>query len=512
MKDYKKFIFEIKQDEYWYGPIVNDGVKYPIGKGDSYSINLDQHYSPNQVNPLLISTKGRYIWCDSGFKLSVSNDRIEILSYKKEPKLYECGTTLKEAYLDACNKFFKPNGIVPPKAFFTKPQYNTWIELIYNQTQEGILNYARDIVKNNMPIGIIMIDDGWSDYYGKWDFNVGKFKNPKAMVDELHELGFKVMLWTCPFITPDTLEYRMLKDKKLLVMDKDGEPSIKRWWNGCSAVLDITNPEAIDWYNKQNQNIMDSYGVDGFKFDAGDAQFYSEEDVTYRKVDPNEHSELWAKLGCEYEYNEYRAAFKTAGLNLVQRLADKSHSWENNGVASLIPNQLTQGILGYAYTCPDMIGGGEYMSFLENSDKLDEELFVRYAQCAALMPMMQFSAAPWRVLGKDNFENCKKAANLHIEYADYIYELAKNTSLTGEPIVRFMEYEFPNQGLEKVTEQFMLGDKYLIAPVTKKGEEYKEVHIPKGIWRDIDKNEITGPKKIQVKTSLDKLDIYIKID
>ena len=57
-----------------------------------------------------------------------------------------------------------------------------------------------------------------------------------------------------------------------------------------------------------------------------------------------------------------------------------------------------------SYTCPDMIGGGEYLNFLENSSNLDEELFVRYAQCAALMPMMQFSAAPWRVLSKENFE------------------------------------------------------------------------------------------------------------
>ncbi len=39
-----------------------------------------------------------------------------------------------------------------------------------------------------------------------------------------------------------------------------------------------------------------------------------------------------------------------------------------------------------------MIGGGEYLNFLENSSNLDEELFVRYAQCATLMPMMQFSA------------------------------------------------------------------------------------------------------------------------
>lgn len=509
----RTYRFDIKENEYWYGPIVHDGVKYPFNKDSNYELDLDPNSTPNQANPILLSNKGRYIWCNSGFKLRVKDNKIEISTNKSEPKMYIGGKTLKDAYIHASEQFFKSNGVVPPKEFFVKPQYNTWIELIYNQTQKGVLKYVEGIVKNDMPIGIIMIDDGWSDYYGKWDFNVGKFPNPKEMVDKLHSLGFKVMLWTCPFITPDTLEFRQLKDKGLLVRNSNREISIKKWWNGYSAVLDITNPEAVNWYHKQNENLMNKYGIDGFKFDAGDAHFYSDDDLTYEKVDANKHSQLWAELGTKYEYNEYRAAFKGAGLNLVQRLADKNHSWNENGVASLIPNQLTQGILGYAYTCPDMIGGGEYANFLENSQNLDEELFVRYAQCAALMPMMQFSAAPWRVLKDENFKYCKSSAWVHVEYSDYIDELAKYSGDTSEPIVRFMEYEFPNEGLEEVTTQFMLGDKYLVAPVIEKGAEYKTVYIPSGEWITKDKNIIIkGPKKIDVKVSLDTLLIYKKIN
>lgn len=508
MDNFKKYTFEIQNDEYWYGPVVDDGTKYPLNINSSYEVDLEPNKSPNQVNPLLLSTKGRYIWCDSGFKLKVFNGVIEILSCKEEPKMYIGGSTLKEAFLHASKSFFKPNKIMPPKEFFIKPQYNTWIELLYNQTQDGVLEYAENIIKNDMPAGIIMIDDGWSDYYGKWEFNVGKFPNPKEMVEKLHNKGFKVMLWTCPFITPDTVEFKMLRDKGYLVRNQDGEVSIKKWWNGYSAVLDITNKEAVKWYHDQNKNLMDKYGIDGFKFDAGDAHFYSDNDLTCEKIDANTHSQLWAELGMEYEFNEYRAAFKTAGLNLVQRLTDKNHSWKTNGVASLIPNQLTQGILGYAYTCPDMIGGGEYLNFLENSDNLDEELFVRYAQCAALMPMMQFSAAPWRVLNKQNFKYCKDAAWKHVKYADYINELVKHASETGEPIVRFMEYEFPNEGLENVTSQFMLGKKYLVAPVIEKNLEYKHIYLPTGKWCDDDGNIIKGPKKLSVKTDLGKLHIY----
>lgn len=508
----KKLTIDILDTEYWYGPVVHDGYKYPLHNKSCYEANLEPSHTPNQVNPLLISTKGRVIWCESGFMLKVENGQLDLISTKEEPKLYQMGSNLKEAFKAVAQAFFKPNGIVPPEDFFTKPQYNTWIELLYNQNQEDVLKYARTVIEKGMPVGIIMIDDGWSDYYGKWEFNEGKFPDPKAMIDELHQLGFKVMLWTCPFITPDTIIFRELKSKGYLVKNQDGNTAIKSWWNGYSAVLDLTHPEAVAWYHARNHHLMDTYGVDGFKFDAGDAHFYAEEDVTYAPIDPNGQSELWAKIGMTYEYNEYRACFKVAGQHLVQRLADKNHSWEMNGLATLIPNQLAQGILGYAYTCPDMIGGGEYMNFLANSDKLDKELFVRYAQCAALMPMMQFSAAPWRVLDEAHFEHCKEAAWTHVAYQKYIYRLAKEASRTGEPIVRYMSYEFPNEGLEEVIDQFMLGEKYLVAPQISQGKKTREIIFPTGKWVGKDEEIIEGPIKLEVEVALDYLPIYKKLE
>lgn len=514
MKRYNNYLFKMEENECWYGGIVDDGIKYPVNKDSIYECNLEVNESSNQAVPILISNKGRYIWSESGFKVKIQGGEIEILTSGEEPKLYKVGETLKDSFIDSSKRFFPPNGTVPPKEFFSKPQYNTWIELLYNQNQEGILQYAKNIVANGMPVGILMIDDGWSEYYGKWEFSRAKFSNPKKLIDELHELGFKVMLWTCPFITPDTIEFRQLADKGYLVKNTVGEVAIKKWWNGYSAALDISNLKAVEWYNNKNDKLMNFYGIDGFKFDAGDARFYSEEDVTYEKITPNKHSQLWAELGLKYSYNEYRACFKVAGQHLVQRLADKNHSWNENGVASLIPNQLTQGILGYQYTCPDMIGGGEYLNFISNSDCLDEELFVRYAQCAALMPMMQFSAAPWRVLNNENFEICKEAALIHLKYAEYIYDLAKESSKTGEPIVRFMEYNFPHQGLETVKDQFMLGDRYLVAPVVEKGIIERKVILPKGKWKEVDKdNEISvlEPTVVSVDAPLDKIIIFEKL-
>lgn len=504
------YTFKMIEDEYWYGPEVNSHVAYPLHSKSTYEVDLTHYKGVNQINTLLLSTKGRVIWCERGFKLSTSQGILTIETNKAVPMLYEMGHTLKEAFIGAAKKFFAGNGITPPKDFFTSPQYNTWIELIYNQNQADILAYAHHIINHNMPTGIIMIDDSWSDYYGRWRFNAAKFPNPREMIDQLHQLGFKVMLWCCPFISPDSFEFRMLKDKGLLVRNAQGEVAIREWWNGYSAVLDLSHPEAASWLKSQLQHLIDTYGVDGFKFDAGDTMYYQDDDLTYGGVDANGQSELWARFGLDYAYNEYRACFKMAGTHLVQRLADRNHSWDSNGLSSLVPSQLTQGILGYAYTCPDMVGGGGYTDFLEGSAHLDAELFVRYAQCAALMPMIQFSAAPWRVLDKVHFECCKAAAWLHVKYAETIYTLAKEACHTAEPIVRYMAYEFPDEGFEQVIDQFMLGSKYLVAPVTKKGSTTRAVYFPAGKWLGDDGAIIEGPCQLTIEVPLERLPIFTK--
>ncbi len=362
--------------------------------------------------------------------------------------------------------------------------------------------------------GVIMIDDNWADYYGRFDFRSDRFINAAAMIDTLHSMGFKVMLWVSPFVSPDTEVARELLAKKLLLMankvktgnpEKDAdEPAIITWWNGYSAVLDFTNPDAIKWFKGRLDHMVDTYHLDGFKFDAGDADFYPANAVSFKPATPNEHSRLWGELGLYYPLNEYRAMWKMGGEPLVQRLRDKKHNWED--LQKLIPDLTTAGLLGYQFTCPDMIGGGEYGSFI-GRDKLDEQLVVRSAQCSALMPMMQFSVAPWRVLSKQNLAAVKKAVDIRAKYTPYIMQLVKQAAKTGEPITRSMEYEFPNQGLAEVSGQFMLGNKYLVAPMVANGNT-KTIYLPKGKWKSDLGKTVKGPAMIEMDVAADRLPVF----
>lgn len=493
---------QIKKGEYWYGGAVTEGQQMPLKEG--YSFNLYANTGGNQAAPLLLSSSGRYVWSDEPFRFEVHGDVLEITNATAPIDVDATGHTLREAFLNAAKKHFPAKGKLPDTLLITRPQYNTWIELVYNQNQADILKYANAILANGFPAGVLMIDDNWGDYYGRFDFRKDRFENAAAMVDSLHKMGFKVMLWISPFISPDTEVFRDLLSKRLLLMKDASNPAILTWWNGYSAVMDFTNPAAKEWFTGRLDYMVHTYHLDGFKLDAGDADFYPPAAISFAKATPNDHSRLWGEIGLHYALNEYRAMWKMAGEPLVQRLRDKQHTWAD--VQKLIPHITLAGLLGYSFTCPDMIGGGEFGSFI-GRDKLDEELVVRSAQCSALMPMMQFSVAPWRVLSKEHLAIVKKAVEIRAQYTPYILQLAKAAAVNGEPIVRSLEYVFPGQGFAEVKSAFMLGDKYLVAPVmTKDGKQ--TVVLPKGKWKS-DKGEILkGPKTIEQVVPLDRLPVY----
>lgn len=495
-------IINVAEDTYWWAGVVNHGNRMPFTQ--EYQADFNSNYG-NQVQPLLLSNRGEVVWSDLPYRFRFTPGKMVVYGHKKDIRYVKTEGGLKEAYQYASSSFFPPTGKMPDEMLFSHPQYNTWIELMYDQNQKDIMIYARKILANGFPPGVIMIDDNWQEDYGKWNFHPGRFTNPKQMIDSLHQMGFKVMVWVCPFVSPDCDVYRELMAKKYLVTDASGQPAIVRWWNGASGLLDLSNPDAFAWFRSQLDKLVNEYGVDGFKLDAGDFEYYDNVNSFKPGTTPQEHSELFGRIGLAYPLNEYRAMWKMGGQPLAERLRDKTHGFE--ALQLLIPNMLTAGLSGYYFSCPDMIGGGEFTSFLDDKI-LDQESIVRSAQCHALMPMMQFSVAPWRVLDAEHFGAVKKSVEVREKFKDLILNLAQNSARTGEPVMKPLEYDYPGQGYATIIDQFLMGDDLMVAPVLQKGATSRKVVIPPGQWKGFNGQTISGPKTVEVKVTLNDLPYF----
>ena len=374
--------------ERWWTGVIADAHHFPLDSSSAYRFDFWGNTAGNQGQPLLLSNRGRYVWNEEPFRFEFSGGTLRCHSDRADFSSGTAGETLREAYLHCSRSFFPPSGAMPAEELFRAPQFNTWIEFTYHQNQQGILDYARGIVGHGFEPGVLMIDEGWFIDYGNWEFDPLRFPDPQAMMAQLNGLGFSVMLWICPYYSPDGLFWK----EQWLRTTREGDtiwvvnaedpsmPAVMRWWDGQSNVIDLSRPNGRNWFRAQLDRLMADYGVAGFKFDGGDAEHYSErgfltETRSYRPdIHANEHSRLFAELGLAYPMNEYRAAWKMGGQALAMRLRDKNHDWAD--LRKLIPGSICQGLMGYPYTCPDLIGGGEYLSF-RNQDSIDQELVVR---------------------------------------------------------------------------------------------------------------------------------------
>ncbi len=504
--------------EKWWGGTTTDGTVLPLDENSSFKRDLV--FGLNQTMPMFISNLGRCIWSEEPFIISVEKGEIT-LSGEREITLKSFGKTLKDAYVGAMNAYFNPTGKIPPSEFFAIPQYNTWMQLVYDQTQDGVLAYAKGILAHGFKAGIIMIDEGWQNDYGDWTFNKARFPEPKKMIDELHAMGFKVMLWLVPYVSCSGKKFvkhtcSALTDDydKYFLRTKSGLPAIMHWWNGYSAVLDMTNEWDRNYLKVQLDALISDYGVDGFKFDGGDMAFYAEDAFDGSKLNdehtPAERNIAWNEFGSQYKYHEYKDTFKGGGKRTIQRTCDRNHSWTDEGINTLIPNAIMQGLMGHPFICPDMVGGGQW-TIKENSQLIDQELFVRMAQCSALFPMMQFSWAPWEAVDEYHLALIKKAHDIHLEFAQTILKLVDDAVKDGQPILRSLEYNYPHCGYENINDTFMLGKDLLVAPIVVKGQTVREITLPDGDWKSYNGKTYKGGQKITLSVTLEDLPYFVRV-
>jgi myogenesis-regulating glycosidase len=370
---------------------------------------------------------------------------------------------------------------IPPADLFTRPTWTTWARYKTEVSQSVVLRFAQEIIDHRYPYHVMEIDDRWQIFYGDLGFDPARFPDPKGMVAQLHALGFKVTVWVIPFLDPRSAAFAEGAARGFLVRAPGGEPYLIHWWQGDGGLLDVTSAAACDWFLRRLRALQAETGLDGFKFDAGEAIFVPPDAVTAEPLATrNDYTHRYVNFVAQhFALTEVRSGWQNQAAPIFFRQWDKTTVWgPDNGLRSVIPGLLSLSLTGYPFVLPDMVGGNAY------AEAPDAELMIRWTQLNALLPAMQFSLAPWDY-GEVCADLCRRYAELHLEFAPLLLRLAAEAARTGDPIIRPVFWQAAHaEAALLCDDEYLVGDDWLVAPVVNPGQSARDIYLPPGQWRD----------------------------
>jgi hypothetical protein len=400
----------------------------------------------------------------------------------------------------------------PPLNMLLRPIWTTWARYKMHITQAQALEFANEIVAQGFPRSVFEIDDRWQSAYGELRFDPIKFPDPATLVEQLHSRGFRVTLWVPPFFERASHAFREAAACGYLLRHIDtNEPALARWWQGYGGLLDVSSPAALNWWLAGLRRLQTDYGIDGYKFDAGEGNFVPQEARSAGDLTPTSYADKYVEfVARHFEWTEVRCGWRSQRQGILFREWDKWSRWGlDNGLHSVLTGALTLGLIGYPFVLPDMIGGNAY-----GTEMPDAELMVRWMQLTALLPAMQFSLCPWDY-GREVTAICLRYTQLHENLGPLLEKCAAQAVADGTPMVRPLFWHAPDDAeTYAIDDQFTLGDSLLVAPVLTPGARARSVYLPAGRWRDYwNGSEHQGPARLDAYPApLDTLPLFERMN
>jgi alpha-glucosidase (family GH31 glycosyl hydrolase) len=387
-----------------------------------------------------------------------------------------------------------------------------------NESQaRGVVNTFRE---EHIPLDAIILDLYWFGWGGmgnlNWDYS--HWPNPTQMIRDFDSVGVKTILITEPYIQESSSNFGTAYSSGYLTPDSTGNPVIMpNFWAGTAGLLDITLPEASDWFWSFYANLA-GQGVGGWWCDLGEPELHPTEMVHHMGSAAEVHniySLLWAKL----LYERYRQNFPDQRLfNLIrsgyagmQRFS--TFPWSGDvqrtfsGLQAQLPIMLSMGLSGVAYMGSD-IGGF-------NCGPQDAELYIRWMQFGAFAPVMRahgtgISTEPifWDPATRDLVA---EYIRLRYELLPYNYTLAWQNSIIGTPLARPLLFDEADESVANMYDEYLWGPSLLVAPVLQEGQTQRDVFLPSGVWIDYwsDATHI-GRRWITAPAPLEKIPLYVR--
>lgn len=495
----------------------NKRTLVPFLPGDMFQNPLK--YYGGVVEPYWLSSKGIAISVPVGVPLFASwnaddSDEFCLASKDEQPyvkknaddplilKYSVCvGNDIRTVHEHTIQSVYARASAIPDERMITHPIWSTWAQYKADINDSTVMQFGNEIVNHGFENSQLEIDDNWESCYGDATFSTDlKFPNPAGMVNDLKAMGFRVTLWIHPFVNIECVSWTeavsrlqpyFIQDTKIRPV-LNHMPGLTYWWQGdLSGYVDFTNPAAVEWWSARLEKLQTEVGIDSFKFDAGEINWFpssyrlgNEPDTTlWPGIFTTKYAESVANFGNQIEV---RVGYKAQHLDIFVRMLDKDSKWGyDNGLKTMVTTLLQMNLAGYSFVLPDMIGGNGYSSDpLHQSEPPTKELFVRWLQVNVFMPALQFSFVPW-IYDQEVVDYSRAMAELHASFAPKIIDLANKYALDGSPINSPIWWVAPTDEIALgIDSEFMLGEDLLVAPVLEEGASSRDIYLPQGSWRD----------------------------
>ncbi|PCJ93226.1 MAG: glycosyl hydrolase [Flavobacteriaceae bacterium] len=395
---------------------------------------------------------------------------------------------------------------------------------------------VKDVAKKfrdlKIPCDAIYLDIDYMEGFRCFTWNKEYFPDPKRMVQELSDDGFKTVAIIDPGIKidKDYWVYKEAKENDYFCKRGDGPYMQGKVWPGQCNFPDYTNPKVREWWAGLYKELIAEIGVKavwndmnepavmevpGKTFPLDVRHDYDGHPCSHRKAH-NIYGTQMARATYEgvkkYVYPKRpfvitRSAYSGAQRYTSTWTGDNVATWEHLWIANVQAQRMCMS--GMSFVGSD-IGG-----FAEQPNG---ELFVRWIQLGVFHPFCRVHSSgdhgdqePWS-FDEDVTNIVRKYIELRYQLLPYLYTMFWRYAKEGVPMLQsLVYYDQEDAQTHFRTDEFIFGDQILVCPVQEPNAQGRRMYFPKGKWYNYWNNEVLdGGKERWVVAGIDSLPLYIK--
>ncbi len=424
------------------------------------------------------------------------------------------------------------------------PEYGMgfWQCKLRYQTQEEILNIAREYRRRELPIDVIVVDFFHWPHEGDWKFDEDYWPDPEGMVRELREMNITLMVSIWPTVDGESENYEEMTELGYLIRTERGK---RLGQLGNAAFIDVTNPDTRNYvWEKIKENYYQK-GIHLFWLDEAEPELTGYEYQHYRfyRGADKEIGNIYPRQYARMVYEGMQAEGQDNIVNLLrcawagsQRYGALVWSGDIDSSFCSLNNQLraglNMGIAGIPWWTTDI--GGFHGGNIQ--DPSFRELLIRWFEFGTFCPVMRLHGfrEPFKepigksgggkcLSGADNevwsygeevYEICRKYLILREKMRPYIRSVMEQAHKSGAPVMRPLFFDFPaDMDAWEVEDEYMFGPDILVAPILQEGGRSRQLYLPEGEWRELyDGRLYQGNTIIEAAASLDCIPVFIRKD